>query len=284
MCDSCGCGNPGEKAVIRVPGEELTNQKDNLNEREHEHSHPHSHDHGIGHHHHNFGETDYNHEHDHNDVTRRTINVETDILLANNLMAERNRGMFEAKNLTVINLMSSPGSGKTTLLERTINELKEKIKFSVIEGDQQTMNDAERIKLTGAPVVQVNTGNGCHLDAEMINRAIKRLAPEDGSIVLIENVGNLICPSLFDLGETSRVVVMSVTEGEDKPVKYPNMFQSANLCILNKCDLLPYLDFDISKAIEFGHQVNPRLQIIKLSAKSGEGMDEWYQWLKNIVG
>ncbi len=284
MCDSCGCGNPGEKAVIRVPGEELTNQKDNLNEREHEHSHPHSHDHGIGHHHHNFGETDYNHEHDHNDVTRRTINVETDILLANNLMAERNRGMFEAKNLTVINLMSSPGSGKTTLLERTINELKEKIKFSVIEGDQQTMNDAERIKLTGAPVVQVNTGNGCHLDAEMINRAIKRLAPEDGSIVLIENVGNLICPSLFDLGETSRVVVMSVTEGEDKPVKYPNMFQSANLCILNKCDLLPYLDFDISKAIEFGHQVNPRLQIIKLSAKSGEGMEEWYQWLKNIVG
>ena len=284
MCDSCGCGNPGEKAIIRVPGEELTNQKDNLNEREHEHSHPHSHDHGIGHHHHNFGETDYNHEHDHNDVTRRTINVETDILLANNLMAERNRGMFEAKNLTVINLMSSPGSGKTTLLERTINELKEKIKFSVIEGDQQTMNDAERIKLTGAPVVQVNTGNGCHLDAEMINRAIKRLAPEDGSSVLIENVGNLICPSLFDLGETSRVVVMSVTEGEDKPVKYPNMFQSANLCILNKCDLLPYLDFDISKAIEFGHQVNPRLQIIKLSAKSGEGMEEWYQWLKNIVG
>jgi len=221
----------------------------------------------------------HDHNHDHPDITGKIVKVETDILLANNLMAERNRGLFEAKNLTVINLMSSPGSGKTTLLERTINDLKEKIKFSVIEGDQQTMNDAERIKVTGVPVVQINTGNGCHLDAEMINRAIKRLAPVDGSFVLIENVGNLVCPSLFDLGETCRVVVMSVTEGEDKPLKYPNMFRSVTLCILNKSDLLPYLDYDVSKAVEFGLRVNSRLQFIELSAKTGAGIEAWYEWL-----
>lgn len=278
MCETCGCGNPGEKAIIRVPGEDLKNQEDNLHG--HYHSHPHSHDHGSDHHHHHHKEFEHDHEHDHPDITRKIVTVETDILLANNLLAERNRGLFEAKKLTVINLMSSPGSGKTTLLERTINELKEKIKFSVIEGDQQTMNDAERIKVTGVPVIQVNTGNGCHLDAEMINRAIKRLAPEDGSFVLIENVGNLVCPSLFDLGETCRVVVMSVTEGEDKPLKYPNMFRSVTLCILNKIDLLPYLDYDVSKAVEFGHRVNPRLQFIELSAKTGEGMGAWYEWLR----
>ena len=272
MCDTCGCGKPGEKAVIIVPGEDLKNQEDVLHG--HNHSHPHSHKDGLHHHH-----TESDHVHDPPDIARKIVAVETDILLANNLMAERNRGMFEAKNLNVINFMSSPGSGKTTLLERTINELKEEIKFSVIEGDQQTLNDAERIKETGVPVVQINTGNGCHLDAEMINRAIKRLAPEDGSVVMIENVGNLVCPSLFDLGEASRIVIMSVTEGEDKPCKYPNMFRSATLCILNKSDLLPYLDYDVSKAIEYGHQVNSHLQYIELSAKSGEGMTDWYKWL-----
>ena len=281
MCDTCGCGNPGEKAIIRVPGEELSKEEDNLHEDEHYHSHPHSHDHNSDHHHHHHKGDD--HDHDHQGSIKKIVSVETDILHANNLMAERNRGLFEAKNLTAINLMSSPGSGKTTLLERTINELKDKLQFSVIEGDQQTMNDAERIKVTGVPVVQVNTGNGCHLDAEMINRAVKRLNPENDSLIMIENVGNLVCPSLFDLGEGYRVVIMSVTEGEDKPLKYPNMFRSADLCILNKCDLLPYLDYDISKAIEFGHRVNPHLQFIELSAKSGEGINEWYQWLKNLV-
>jgi hydrogenase nickel incorporation protein HypB len=293
MCDTCGCGLPGEKAIIRVPGENTEKHDDGYNENLHNHSHPHSHDHGTSHHHHNNGDTDDNngqghshehdhdhvHNHDHNEITRRTVNVETDILLANNLMAERNRGIFEAKNLTVINLMSSPGSGKTTLLERTINELKGKVKFSVIEGDQQTMNDAERIKVTGVPVVQVNTGNGCHLDSEMINRAVKRLAPEDGSVILIENVGNLVCPSLFDLGEDLRVVIMSLPEGEDKPLKYPNMFRSVSVCLLNKIDLLPYLDFDVSKAVEYGRQVNPKLRFIELSAKSGEGMEQWYEWI-----
>ena len=277
MCETCGCGNTGEKVVIRVPGEDLKNQEDDLHE--HYHSHPRSHDHGSDHHHRHHKEFEHDHEHDHPDIARKIITVETDILLANNLMAERNRGLFEAKNLTVINLMSSPGSGKTTLLERTINELKDKIKFSVIEGDQQTMNDAERIKVTGVPVIQINTGNGCHLDAEMINRAIKRLSPEDGSFVMIENVGNLVCPSLFDLGEACRVVVMSVTEGEDKPLKYPNMFRSVSLCILNKIDLLPFLDFDVLKAVEFGHRVNPGLQFIKLSARTGEGIDAWHEWL-----
>ncbi len=288
MCDTCGCGLPGEKATIRVPGEELTESTDNQHTHEHEHdnlhghdhSHTHNHDHDWEHHHHHHD--DDNHYHEHNHSHKHTISVETDILHANNLMAERNRGLFEAKNITAINLMSSPGSGKTTLLERTIMELKSAIKFSVIEGDQQTMNDAERIKITGVPVVQVNTGNGCHLDAEMINRAVKRLSPDENSVILIENVGNLVCPSLFDLGEANRVVIMSVTEGEDKPLKYPNIFQSANLCILNKCDLLPYLDYDISKAIEYAHSVNPKLQLLTLSAKSGEGMGQWYDWLQSL--
>jgi hydrogenase nickel incorporation protein HypB len=288
MCETCGCGIPGEKAVIRVPGEEVKDNGENLHEHGngHFHSHYHNHDDGSDHHHSHYHESgsDHSHDHEHIGSEGKKVQVETDILLANNLMAERNRGIFEAKNITVINLMSSPGSGKTSLLEKTIYELKDKIRLSVIEGDQQTMNDAERIKVTGVPVVQVNTGSGCHLDAEMINRAVKRLAPEDASVILIENVGNLVCPSLFDLGESSRVIVMSVTEGEDKPLKYPNMFRSATLCIMNKTDLLPYLDYDISKAIEYGHQVNPHLQFIKLSAKSGEGMQEWYEWLKNNVG
>ncbi len=275
MCDSCGCGHPGEKATIRVPGEELTGRQDNQHEHEHEHEHEHYHSHP-----HKYNPNGEHHYQDHDDYHKRTISVETDILYANNLIAERNRGLFEAKNITAINFMSSPGAGKTALLERTIMELKDAVKFFVIEGDQQTMNDAERIKITGVPVVQVNTGNGCHLDAEMIRRAVKKLSPDDDSIIMIENVGNLVCPSLFDLGEESRVVIMSVTEGEDKPLKYPNMFQSASLCIINKTDLLPYLDYNISKAIEYTHQVNVKLQLLKLSVKTGEGMDEWYEWLQ----
>lgn len=276
MCDICGCGNPGQKFTIRIPGEDNSKQEDYLHEHEHEHyhSHPHSHDHDEIQHHHHIKD-----DHDNIDPTKKIIYLETDILQANNLMAERNRGLFEAKKIAAINLMSSPGSGKTTILERTINELKGDIDFAVIEGDQQTMLDAGRIKCTGAPVVQVNTGNGCHLDAEMINRAVKKLSPADGSFLMIENVGNLVCPALFDLGEARRVVIVSITEGEDKPVKYPNMFYKADLCLLNKIDLLPYLDFDITEFMKYGHQVNPHLQYIKISAKSGEGMKEWYSWL-----
>lgn len=206
--------------------------------------------------------------------------METDILQKNNLLAERNRGFFEAKNILALNLVSSPGSGKTSLLERTIRELGEDIPIAVIEGDQQTMNDANRIREAGAPVVQVNTGNGCHLDSDMVHRAVKELQPADGSVLMIENVGNLVCPSLFDLGESQRVVIMSVTEGEDKPLKYPNMFRSSQVCVINKTDLLPYLDFDLEKAKEYALQVNHHLRFIELSVKTGEGFDGWTGWLK----
>ncbi|MFC2128944.1 hydrogenase nickel incorporation protein HypB, partial [Bacteroidota bacterium] len=241
MCESCGCSESGSIS-IRKPGEVK-------HEHKHEHSHDgHTHDHSHNHSH-NHGDTGHTHNHDHKDG--REIIVEHDILSQNNLLAERNRGFFEAKNIYSLNMVSSPGSGKTSLLERTIKELGKEIKFYVIEGDQQTMNDADRISSAGAPVVQINTGNGCHLDADMINKAVKKLEPENDSFLVIENVGNLVCPSLFDLGESSRIVIISVTEGEDKPIKYPTMFQSADICIINKTDLLPYVDFDMKKCIEY---------------------------------
>ena len=177
-------------------------------------------------------------------------------------------------------LVSSPGSGKTTLLEKTITDLGKEVNFSIIEGDQQTLNDAERIKATGAPVVQVNTGSGCHLDASMVNRAMNELELEENSVLVIENVGNLVCPSMFDLGEGHRVVVISVTEGDDKPIKYPDMFRTSDICIINKTDLLPYVDFDVEKAKEYAMRVNHHLKFFELSAKTGEGTDDWYAWLK----
>jgi len=206
--------------------------------------------------------------------------LEQDVLHKNNLLAERNRGFFEGKNIRAINLVSSPGSGKTTLLERTLTDLKGELPFYIVEGDQQTMNDAERISATGAPVVQVNTGSGCHLDASMVNRALKELDIKDDSILVIENVGNLVCPSMFDLGESTRVVVISVTEGDDKPIKYPDMFRTSDICIINKTDLLPYVDFDVEKAKEYALRVNHHLKFFAVSAKSGQGMDAWYAWLR----
>ena len=197
----------------------------------------------------------------------------------NSLIAERNRGYFEAKGITAFNLVSSPGSGKTTILERTIREAGKEFAFYVVEGDQQTMLDADRINRTGAPVLQVNTGNGFHLDAQMVNTAVKKLEIKDHSILMIENVGNLVCPALFDLGESKRVVIISVTEGEDKPLKYPNMFQTSHLCLINKSDLLPYLDFDLEKFKEYALRINKDLQFITLSAKTGEGLQEWIDWL-----
>jgi hydrogenase nickel incorporation protein HypB len=182
-----------------------------------------------------------------------------------------------------LNLVSSPGSGKTSLLERTIKELGSEIKFYVIEGDQQTMNDANRIDKAGAPVVQINTGNGCHLDSGMINKAVKELNVPENSVLVIENVGNLVCPSLFDLGEKARVVVISTTEGEDKPIKYPTMFQSSDICIINKTDLLPYVEFNMEKCKEYAMQVNHHLKFFEMSVKTGEGMDKWYEWLKNEI-
>lgn len=255
MCGTCGCGEDNH-ITYSIPGES-------------------GHHHGEGGHHH--------HHENHKHGVSKEIQLELDVLADNKLKAERNRGYFEALNISALNLVSSPGSGKTSLLEKTITELKGEIDFNIIEGDQQTSNDADRIKAAGAPVIQVNTGNGCHLDAEMVNIATKQLKPRDGSILFIENVGNLVCPSMFDLGESSRVVVISTTEGEDKPLKYPNMFQTAQLCIINKTDLLPYVDFDVEKAKEYAARVNKDLEFISLSVKTGEGMSHWYKWLKEKI-
>ena len=249
MCGTCGCGEDTE-VTYTTPG------------KEHQHYHNHEHDH------------EHSHTHD------REIQLEMDILSKNNLSAERNKGYFEALNITAFNLVSSPGSGKTSLLEQTIKNLKDSYNLYIIEGDQQTMNDANRINEAGAPVIQVNTGNGCHLDADMVHHAVKELNPDKDSVLFIENVGNLVCPSMFSLGESKRVVIISTTEGDDKPVKYPPMFASAQLCIINKTDLLPYVNFDMEKAKGYALQVNPELEFIEMSVKTGEGIQEWFAWLK----
>lgn len=220
----------------------------------------------------------------------RTIRLEHDILASNDALAEQNRARLAAQGIFALNLVSSPGSGKTTLLVETIKQwqqsqqLQKHTAVAVIEGDQQTANDADRIRATGAPAVQINTGKGCHLDARMVAQAMDTLVNEqalaDNSLLLIENVGNLVCPAAFDLGEAHKVAILSVTEGEDKPLKYPDMFRAADLMILSKTDLLPYLDFDVEAAIAMARQVRPNLEVICLSTKTGEGMAQWLDWLK----
>ena len=265
MCGTCGCGSDENEVTILKPGE--------THSHDHEHDgHSHSHDHGHDHSH-SHGE---NHSH-----PKTVIELERDILQNNQVLAARNRGYFEAKNILAINLVSSPGSGKTSILERTLADLKEEIAFNVIEGDQQTFNDADRIDALNIPVVQVNTGRGCHLESDMIYDAVKKLEPADKSVLMIENVGNLVCPSLFDLGEGKRVVIISITEGEDKPIKYPDMFLSSDVCIINKMDLLPHLNFDLDKLKQYAMQVNHHLTFFEVSATTGEGMDQWYKWLKS---
>ncbi len=266
MCDTCGCSQPADAVTFRKPGQDAGA------EHTHHHDHPHDHDHAHDHSH----EHDHSHDHSHS----RTLNLEIDVLARNNLAAQHNRGWLLAKEILALNLVSSPGSGKTTLLEKTLTELGDELSFAVIEGDQQTLNDAERIAATGAPVLQVNTGKGCHLDAEMIQRACHELAPANGSVLMIENVGNLVCPALFDLGEAAKVVIISVTEGDDKPLKYPHMFAASELCIINKTDLLPYVDFDVEACEQAARTVNPRLEFVRVSATTGAGMDAWYGWLK----
>ncbi len=209
----------------------------------------------------------------------KTIDIQRNILSKNDLEASRNRGFFDALNVLSFNLVSSPGSGKTSVLERTIRERGKALNCFVIEGDQQTMNDALRIEKAGAPAIQINTGSGCHLDAVMVGKAAKQLALPQHCTLFIENVGNLVCPALFDLGETKRIVIVSVTEGEDKPAKYPVMFETSQLCLINKTDLLPYLDFDMEEFLATAKKVNPRLDFIPISAKTGQGFDEWYAWL-----
>ena len=258
MCDTCGCSS-GNGAVIYKPGDAAY--------------HVHVGDDGHAHHHHVSG----NHDH----ANSRQVMVEQDVLLQNNLLAERNRGFFEAKNVLALNFLSSPGSGKTSLLEKTVPFIKPDCQISVIEGDQQTTRDAERIQALDVPVLQVNTGTGCHLDALMINRAVKEMNLADNSLLCIENVGNLVCPALFDLGEAMKIVVISVTEGDDKPLKYPTMFVEADICILNKTDLLPYVPFDAAVCRENASKVNHKLEWFELSAATGEGFDAWIGWLKS---
>ena len=289
MCDTCGCGTDSNDVKISRPGEEEPEVYIQKQEQHHDHDHSqgHSHDHEHGHSHGHSHEHDHGHDHSHEhdqygSSLERRIRVEEDVLGQNNLTAERNRGYFEAKGVVAINLMSSPGSGKTTLLENSIVSIKGKRPMAVIGGDQQTLNDAERIDRAGAPVVQINTGYGCHLDAEMIRRAVKKLDPQNDSVLFIENVGNLVCPSLFELGEQVRVVIISVTEGEDKPLKYPTIFERAGLCIINKIDLLPYVDFSVEKVRSNALTVNPDLRFMELSAKTGEGMDQWIEWILSL--
>ena len=210
----------------------------------------------------------------------RLVQLEIDILAKNNDFAARNRRWFAAHGVHALNLVSSPGSGKTTLLCATIRRLAGERALAVIEGDQQTANDAERIRATGAPAVQINTGKGCHLDADMIARALPRLPLAAGTLLFIENVGNLVCPAAFDLGEAAKVAILSVTEGEDKPLKYPDIFAAASLVLLNKSDLLPHLDFDLEYALDCLRRVNPRAPVLSVSAKTGEGLDAWLAWLR----
>jgi len=244
MCIECGCNE--------------------VNHLSHDLEHGHNHDHE--HHHHDHGST--------------TLRIEEDLLAKNNRLADQNRQLFKTHGVFVLNLVSSPGSGKTTLLEKTIVALNQDLAIAVLEGDQQTSNDADRISATGAPVKQINTGAGCHLDAHMISHGIEGFDLGATDLLMIENVGNLVCPASFDLGEHHKVVVLSVTEGEDKPLKYPHMFRAADIMLINKTDLLPYLDFDLEKCRKYARQVNPGIRIFELSCKNGDGFDDWLAWLR----
>lgn len=249
MCTTCGCSG--------------TTLSGDGHSRSHSHSHSHE------------------HEHENNTTDARLIEVEKDLLSRNDRYAATNRAQLSACGVLALNLVSSPGAGKTTLLVETIKALKESRKVGVIEGDQQTDLDAQRIAATGAPARQLNTGKGCHLDAHAVGHALEHLAINELDMLFIENVGNLVCPAAFDLGEYAKVVVLSVTEGDDKPLKYPDMFKAASLMVLNKTDLLPYVDFDVAQAIEYAKRINPSIQIIQLSAKTKEGFEVWLDWLIN---
>ncbi|MGR8953408.1 MAG: hydrogenase nickel incorporation protein HypB [Gammaproteobacteria bacterium] len=247
MCGICGCGS---------------------NSSEQKHNHPFVLNKGHQHHHH----------HDESD-TGRLVRIEQELLGKNNAYAMQNRAYFKKHNIFVLNLVSSPGAGKTTLLVETIKALQDRVPIAVIEGDQQTEHDADRIRATGTPAVQINTGRACHLDAHGVGHALTDLDVQDNSLLAIENVGNLVCPSSFDLGEAHKVVVLSVTEGDDKPLKYPDMFHAADLMLINKTDLLPYVDFDIERCCEYARRVNPDIRIIRLSATKGENFSAWTDWL-----
>lgn len=303
MCTICGCSSTAPQ---------------------HDQGHTHDHHHGHGQHHGHSHDHDHGREHRHVAVDgatgdlhygagpasvtvpgmsqERAIRIEQDVLGANNRHATANRAHFASHGVLALNLVSSPGSGKTTLLCKTIEALRERdpaLMVAVIEGDQQTSNDADRIRATGAPAIQVNTGKGCHLDARMVADAFTRLplhhhhdheghhhhdhdhdhVDDAGSILFIENVGNLVCPAMWDLGEAAKVAILSVTEGEDKPLKYPDMFAAASVMVLNKVDLLPYLDFDVAQCIAYARRVNPAIEVLQVSATTGQGIAEWLDWI-----
>ena len=272
MCSTCGCG----KGEVKIDGK--AHEHGNVIEREHAHEYAFQPASGDKHLHYGHGHGPA-HAHAPGMSQRRMVQIEQDILSKNNAYAAANRQRFAERGIFALNLVSSPGSGKTTLLVKTITALKGRLPLAVIEGDQQTSQDAERIRASGVQAVQINTGKGCHLDAHMVGHAFDGLDLPDDGVLMIENVGNLVCPAAFDLGEAHKVAILSVTEGEDKPIKYPDMFAAASLMLLNKCDLLPYLDFDVDLAIEYARRVNPRLEVIRTSATSGEGMKEWIDWI-----
>jgi hydrogenase nickel incorporation protein HypB len=295
MCTVCGCG-AGETKIDggmhrHADGTVHAHEHghvhgsgcghDHAHDHSHDHSHAHGHDHALAHAH---GDLHYGdgpaHSHAPGMSPSRMVAIERNILEKNNSHARGNRRRFEAQGIFALNLVSSPGSGKTTLLVETLKRLAGALPVAVIEGDQQTTNDAERIRATGTRAVQINTGKGCHLDASQIEHALAHLAPVPDSVLFIENVGNLVCPSAFDLGEAHKVVVLSVTEGEDKPLKYPDMFAAASLMLLNKVDLLPHLDFDVDKAIAAARRVNRDIAVLQVSATRGTGMDAWLDWLR----
>lgn len=277
MCTVCGCGQGETKIDGKTPHTHDHNH-DHDHAQDHAHGHDHSHD-DHHHHDHDYGQGPA-HAHAPGLSQSRMVQIEQDILSKNDAYANQNRQYFSGKGILALNFVSSPGSGKTTLLARTITDIKDDASVTVIEGDQQTANDAERIRETGAKAVQVNTGKGCHLDGHMVGHALETLAPEDNSLLFIENVGNLVCPAGFDLGEKLKVVILSVTEGEDKPLKYPDMFHAAGLMLLNKVDLLPHLTFDVDLCIKNARRVNPDIKVLQVSATSGEGLDDWYAWIQ----
>lgn len=291
MCDTCGCGatdvrvvDPGTGAVTHThDGVTHTHEAGELDghgaAEPHTHTaEPHSHDGGRTFHTHDDAPAPEPPVHGHGTTT---LDLELDVLGKNDALAAETRAWLAARDLAAVNLMSSPGSGKTTLLERTIRETSGR-PIVVVEGDQETLLDAERIRAAGARAVQVNTGAGCHLDAEMLRTALDSLAPESGSLVMVENVGNLVCPALFYLGEQARVVVISVTEGDDKPLKYPHMFSAADLVVLNKTDLLPYVDFDVDALTAHARALRPGVRVLPVSARTGEGLDALYDWLAGL--
>ncbi|WP_017315143.1 hydrogenase nickel incorporation protein HypB [Mastigocladopsis repens] len=279
MCVTCGCSDDAEVKITNPKTGEVAT----INSPSDIHAHSHTLPDGAV----------ITHSHSHKPTTEASqihakihgtvLSLEHDILAKNNLIAAQNRGWFKGRNILPLNLMSSPGAGKTTLLTRTINDLKNQLPINVIEGDQETTNDAKKIQETGCKVVQINTGTGCHLDAAMVERGLQQLNPPLNSVVMIENVGNLVCPALFDLGELFKVVILSVTEGEDKPIKYPHMFRASQVMILTKIDLLPHVQFDVQRCIEYAQQVNSEIQVFQVSAITGTGLKNWYEWLSSKV-